>query len=88
MGVHPFEINYTTSVDDQKNLMVNIFQGERDLVQHNRKLGSFILKNIPPMPAGIPKIEIAFMLDADSILVVRAKELRSGVTTEVEIKSA
>jgi molecular chaperone HscA len=80
--------NYTTSVDGQKNLMVNIFQGERDLVQHNRKLGSFILKNIPPMPAGIPKIEIAFMLDADSILVVRAKELRSGVTTEVEIKSA
>jgi molecular chaperone HscA len=80
--------NYTTSVDGQKNLMVNIFQGERDLVQHNRKLGSFILKNIPPMPAGIPKIEITFMLDADSILIVRAKELRSEVVTEVEIKSA
>ncbi len=79
---------YTTSVDGQKNLAVSIYQGERDLVANNRKLGSFILSNIPPMPAGIPKIEISFMLDADSILVVRAKELRSGVTTEVEIKSA
>ena len=79
--------NYTTSVDGQKNLKVSVFQGERDLVAHNRKLGEFILKGIPPMPAGIPKIEIQFMLDADGILKVKAKELRSGVEQEIEIRS-
>ena len=78
---------YTTSVDGQKNLKVSVFQGERDLVAHNRKLGEFILKNIPAMPAGIPKIQIQFMLDADGILVVRSKELRSGVEQEITIKS-
>ena len=79
--------NYTTSIDGQKNLKVAVFQGERDLVQDNRKLGEFILKDIPPMPAGIPKIEISFLIDADGILIVRAKELRSGTEQEVEIKS-
>ncbi|KXK39091.1 MAG: Fe-S protein assembly chaperone HscA [Saprospiraceae bacterium] len=78
---------YTTSVDGQKNLRITVFQGERDLVQYNRKLGQFTLKDIPAMPAGIPKIEVHFILDADGILNVRAKELRSGVETSVEIKS-
>ncbi|MCC7245581.1 MAG: Hsp70 family protein, partial [Saprospiraceae bacterium] len=49
---------YTTSVDGQKNLKVSVYQGERDLVAHNRQLGEFILRGIPPMPAGIPKIDI------------------------------
>ncbi len=80
--------NYTTSVDGQKNLKVAVFQGERDLVQDNRKLGEFILRDIPPMPAGIPKIEIQFILNADGILKVKAKELRSNVETSVEIKSS
>lgn len=79
--------NYTTSVDGQKNLKIAIYQGERDLVQHNRKLGEFILKDIPPMPSGLPKIEIAFILDADGILKVRAKELRSGIAQQIEIKA-
>ncbi|MBC7885715.1 MAG: Hsp70 family protein, partial [Saprospiraceae bacterium] len=78
---------YTTSVDGQKNLRISVFQGERDLVENNRKLGEFTLKNIPPMSAGIPKIEVQFMLDADGILTVKAKELRSNVETTVEIKS-
>jgi molecular chaperone HscA len=78
---------YTTSVDGQKNLRISVFQGERDLVVHNRKLGEFTLKNLPAMAAGIPKIEVAFILDADGILTVRAKELRSNVETSVEIKS-
>lgn len=78
---------YTTSVDGQKNLRISVFQGERDLVAHNRKLGEFTLKNIPAMAAGIPKIEVSFILDADGILTVRAKELRSNVETSVEIKS-
>ena len=79
---------YTTSVDGQKNLRISVFQGERDLVQFNRKLGEFVLQNIPPMAAGMPKIEVKFILDADGILTVRAKELRSEVETVVEIKSA
>ena len=83
-----FGRNYTTSVDGQKNLAITVYQGERDLVKYNRKLGSFILKNLPPMPAGLPKLEVLFILDADGILTVRARELRSDVATEVTIKSA
>ncbi|MCP4438762.1 MAG: molecular chaperone DnaK [Aureispira sp.] len=78
---------YTTSIDGQKNLKVAVYQGERDLVADNRKLGEFVLRNIPPMPAGIPKIEIHFLLNADGILKVRAKELRSGVEQTVEVRS-
>jgi molecular chaperone HscA len=77
---------YTTSVDGQKNLKISVFQGERDLVAHNRKLGEFILRDIPPMPAGIPKIDIQFILNADGILTVRARELRSNLETQVEIR--
>jgi molecular chaperone HscA len=77
---------YTTSIDGQKNLKVAVFQGERDVVQHNRKLGEFILRGIPPMPAGLPKIDIAFYIDADGILRVKAKELRSDVEQEVTMR--
>ncbi|HHM21826.1 MAG TPA: heat-shock protein Hsp70, partial [Bacteroidetes bacterium] len=77
---------YTTSVDGQKNLKIAVYQGERDLVQHNRKLGEFVLKDIPPMPAGLPKIEIQFIINADGILQVKAKELRSGKEQAVEIR--
>jgi molecular chaperone HscA len=79
--------NYTTSIDGQKNLRISIFQGERDLVENNRKLGEFILRDIPPMAAGIPKIEISFIIDADGILKVRAKELRSQKMQQIEIRS-
>ncbi len=78
---------YTTSVDGQKNLKISVYQGERDLVEHNRKLGEFVLNNIPPMPAGLPKIEIHFILNADGILQVKAKELRSNIEQMIEIKS-
>lgn len=79
---------YTTSVDGQKNLKVTVYQGERDLVADNRKLGEFILRGIPPMPAGLPKIEIQFQINADGILTVKAKELRSGIEQEIEIQPA
>jgi molecular chaperone HscA len=78
---------YTTSVDGQRNLKVAVYQGERDLVEHNRKLGEFILKGIPPMAAGLPKIEIQFILDADGVLTVKARELRSNIEQEIEIRS-
>ena len=77
---------YTTSVDGQTNLKIAVFQGERDLVESNRKLGEFILKGIPPMPANLPKIDIHFILNADGILTVKAKELRSGVEQEIDIR--
>jgi molecular chaperone HscA len=78
---------YTTSIDGQTNLKVSVFQGERDLVEHNRKLGEFILRGIPPMAAGLPKIDIQFILDADGILKVTATELRSNTKQEIEIRS-
>mgnify|MGYP000881278208 CR=1 FL=1 len=61
---------YTTSADGQSNLRISIYQGERDNVAFNRKLGEFYLSGIPGMPAGLPKIEITFMLDADGIKIV------------------
>jgi molecular chaperone HscA len=78
---------YTTSVDGQKNLKVAVYQGERDMVSDNRKLGEFVLRDIPPMAAGIPQIEIQFYLDADGILRVRASENRSGTEQTITIKS-
>jgi molecular chaperone HscA len=78
--------NYTTSIDGQTTLKIAMYQGERDLVAHNRKLGEFILRGIPPMPAGLPKIEIQYHVNADGITTVRATELRSGVSQQVDIK--
>ena len=79
--------SYTTSVDGQANLKVSVYQGERDLVEHNRKLGEFILKGIPPMPAGIPKIKVHFIIDADGIIKIKAEEERTETQTEITIKS-
>lgn len=77
---------YTTSKDGQSKLKIAVYQGERDLVRDNRKLAEFILGNIPGMPAGLPKIEILFRLNADGILTVQAKELRSNAEQSIEIK--
>lgn len=76
---------YTTSLDGQVNMKISVFQGERDLVNENRKLAEFELKGIPAMPAGLPKVDINFMLNADGILTVQAIELRSGVKQEIDI---
>ncbi|WP_316836486.1 molecular chaperone DnaK [Pedobacter nutrimenti] len=76
---------YTTSIDGQVNMKISVFQGERDLVQENRKLAEFDLKGIPSMPAGLPKVDINFVLNADGILTVQAIELRSGVKQEIEV---
>ncbi len=76
---------YTTQVDGQPGMRISVYQGERDLVMHNRKLAEFNLKGIPGMPAGLPKVDISFLVNADGILQVRAKELRSGVEQVVEV---
>ncbi|WP_375415733.1 Fe-S protein assembly chaperone HscA [uncultured Hymenobacter sp.] len=77
---------YTTSVDGQVNLKIGVYQGERDLVSENRKLGEFVLSGIPAMPAGLPKVDVNFLLNADGILQVEAVELRSDTRQQVEIK--
>lgn len=77
---------YTTSIDGQVNMKIAVYQGERDLIKENRKLAEFNLKGIPSMPAGFPKVDINFLLNADGILTIQAIELRSGVKQEVEVK--
>lgn len=77
---------YTTQKDGQSGIRVSVFQGERDLVKDNRKLAEFNLTGIPAMPAGFPKVEVGFLINADGILVVKAKELRSGVEQSIEVK--
>ncbi len=77
---------YTTQKDGQGSMRIAVFQGERDLVKDNRKLAEFNLTNIPGMPAGLPKVEVSFLVNADGILVVKAKELRSGVEQSIEVK--
>lgn len=77
---------YTTQKDGQSGMRVSVYQGERDLVKDNRKLAEFNLAGIPGMPAGLPKVEVSFLINADGILVVTAKELRSGVSQSVEVK--
>jgi molecular chaperone HscA len=76
---------YTTSIDGQVNMKIAVYQGERDLIKENRKLAEFDLKGIPAMPAGFPKVDINFLLNADGILKIQAVELRSGVKQEVEV---
>ncbi|MBL0144569.1 MAG: Fe-S protein assembly chaperone HscA [Chitinophagaceae bacterium] len=77
---------YTTQKDGQSGIVISLYQGERDLVKDNRKLDEFILKGIPNMPAGFAKVDIAFLINADGILKVSAKELRSGVAQEILVK--
>ncbi len=77
---------YTTQIDGQPGMRISVFQGERDLVDDNRKLAELNLNGIPGMPAGLPKVEVSFLINADGILTVSAKELRSGVEQSIEVK--
>lgn len=77
---------YTTQKDGQNGMRISVFQGERDLVQDNRKLAEFNLSGIPAMPAGLAKVEVSFLINADGILNVKAKELRSGVEQSIDVK--
>lgn len=77
---------YTTQKDGQSGIRISVYQGERDLVKDNRKLAEFNLTGIPAMPAGLPKVDIRFLINADGILQVKAKELRSGVETAIEVQ--
>ncbi len=78
--------HFTTGVDGQTNVAIHVVQGERELAADCRSLARFDLKNIPPMSAGLPRIEVKFLIDADGILHVTAREQRSGQAAQIEVK--
>jgi molecular chaperone DnaK len=77
---------FTTAVDNQAAVDIHVLQGERELVADNRSLARFKLRGIPPMPAGLPRVQVRFQIDADGILSVTAREQRTDVEQTIEVK--
>ena len=77
---------FTTWVDNQTGIDVHVVQGERELVEDCRSLAKFTLKGIPPQPAGLPRIEVRFLIDANGILTVSARDMRTGQQQSIEVK--
>jgi molecular chaperone DnaK len=76
---------FTTYVDGQTGVDIHILQGERELAKDNRSLAKFRLK-VPPLPAGVPRIEVTFLIDANGILNVKASDMRTGQSQSIEVK--
>ncbi|HSP70592.1 MAG TPA: Fe-S protein assembly chaperone HscA [Bryobacteraceae bacterium] len=77
---------FTTAVDGQTNVLIHVLQGERELVKDNRSLARFDLKDIEPMIAGMARVQVRFLIDANGILNVTAKDLRSGKEQSMDVK--
>ena len=76
---------FSTYVDNQTGVDINIFQGEREFVKDCRSLGRFKLKGVPPMPAGLPRVKVSFLVDTNGILTVSAVEERSSKAAQIEV---
>ncbi len=81
------EQTFTTHENGQTALKIKVLQGERETSENNRVLGEFILSNILPKPAGIPRIKVIFSLDADGILFVNAKDEETGAESDISLKT-
>lgn len=79
---------FSTGVDNQTGIVFNIYQGERELTKDCKNLGKFILSGFPPMPAQMPQVDVSFIVDANGILTVSAREIRSGVEASVKVQPA
>ncbi|HEX4770988.1 MAG TPA: molecular chaperone DnaK [Bryobacteraceae bacterium] len=77
---------FTTAVDGQRNVLIHVLQGERELVKDNRSLARFDLKDLNPLPAGLTRIEVRFLIDANGILNVTARDARTGKEQSIEVK--
>ena len=77
---------FTTFAENQTAVDIHVLQGERELVADNRSLARFKLRGIPPMPAGMPRVQVQFQIDANGILSVTARELRTNIEQAIEVK--
>jgi len=76
---------FSTQVDNQTGIRLTVYQGEREMAEHCRKLGEFHLRGLPPMPAGVPQVEVEFLVDANGVLSVLAHERRSGKRARFQV---